>query len=138
MNENRLRSKIVDIIQPFLEDGSTILVHSYSRVVVQALLRAHEDKKRFNVYITEARPFGLGLKTHAILSAAGVSCSVILDSAVAYILGKVDYVLVGSEAVCESGALINFIGSYGLSVLAKASHTPVYALAESYKFTRLL
>lgn len=35
----------------------TILVHSYSRVVVQALLYAAQtEKKRFRVYVTEARP----------------------------------------------------------------------------------
>jgi translation initiation factor eIF-2B subunit alpha len=38
---------------------SKILTHSYSRVVMQALLLAHK-RKRISVYVTEARPRGLG------------------------------------------------------------------------------
>ena len=36
-----------------------ILTHSYSRVITQALLHAH-TRKRISVYVTEARPRGLG------------------------------------------------------------------------------
>ncbi|CEQ42700.1 SPOSA6832_04562 [Sporobolomyces salmonicolor] len=116
----------------------TLLVHSYSRVVVQALLyAAQEQKKRFQVYVTESRPFGLGLKTHAILTAAGIPTQVILDSAVAYIMPKCDLAVVGAEAVCESGGLVNFIGGYQMAIAAKAMGKPLYALAESFKFTRL-
>ena len=43
------------------------------------------------------------MKTHQILTAAGVSCTVLLDSAVGYVMERVDLVLVGSEAVVESG-----------------------------------
>lgn len=87
------------------------------RVVVQALIYAAQtEKKRFRVYVTESRPvrqtharasldldrsdmadklatpraqFGLGLKTHALLTAAGIECVVVLDSAVAYVMAKV-------------------------------------------------
>lgn len=43
------------------------------------------------------------MKTCQILTAKGVPCTVILDSAVGYIMERVDLVLVGSEAVVESG-----------------------------------
>lgn len=43
------------------------------------------------------------MKTHQILTAKGVPCTVVLDSAVGYIMERVDLVLVGSEAVVESG-----------------------------------
>ena len=36
-----------------------ILTHSYSRVVLKALLHAHKTK-RISVYVTESRPKGLG------------------------------------------------------------------------------
>ena len=47
---------------------------------------------------------------HAALIAAGIPCTVILDSAVAYVMDQVDFILVGSEAVVESGGLINAVG----------------------------
>jgi len=76
-------------------------------------------------------------KTYESLTKAGIPCTVILDSAVAYAMDKVDLVLVGSEAVVESGGLINAVGSYQIALIAKAANVPFYALAESYKFHRM-
>ena len=55
-----------------------------------------------------------------------------LDSAVAYVMDKVDFVLVGSEAVVESGGLINAVGSNQMAIIAKAQNKPFYALAERW------
>jgi len=46
---------------------------------------------------------GSSVKTHQILTANGIPCTVVLDSAVGYIMERVDLVLVGSEVVVESG-----------------------------------
>lgn len=54
----------------------------------------------------------------------------VLDSAVAYAMDNVDFVLVGSEAVVESGGLINAVGSNQIAIIAKAANKPFYALAE--------
>jgi len=130
------REKIAELAFGFIKDGSVILTHSYSRVVMQTLLLAHK-RKRISVFVTEARPRGLGIKTAEALTAAGVPSTVILDSAVAYVMDKVDFVLVGSEAVVESGGLVNAVGSNQIAIIARAAHKPFYALAESYKFHRL-
>ncbi|KAJ7046753.1 hypothetical protein C8F04DRAFT_1061621 [Mycena alexandri] len=130
------RQKIGELAVDFIKDDSVILTHSYSRVVMETLLLAHRSK-RISVFVTEARPRGLGVKTAEALTAAGIPCTVILDSAVAYAIEKVDFVLVGSEAVVESGGLINAIGSLNIAIIAKAANKPFYALAESYKFHRL-
>ncbi|KAF8188415.1 hypothetical protein BJ912DRAFT_904023 [Pholiota molesta] len=130
------RKKIAELAFGFIKDGSVILTHSYSRVVMQTLLLAHKHK-RISVFVTEARPRGLGIKTAEALTAAGVPSTVILDSAVAYVMDKVDFVLVGSEAVVESGGLVNAVGSNQIAIIARAANKPFYALAESYKFHRL-
>jgi hypothetical protein len=70
------------------------------------------------------------LKTYETLTAAGIPCTVVLDSAVAYVMDNVDFVLVGSEAVVESGGLINAVGSNQMAIIAKAENKPFYALAE--------
>lgn len=41
------------------------------------------------------------------LNAAGIPCTVILDSAVGYVMEQVDIVMVGAEGVVESGGVIN-------------------------------
>ncbi|KAH9946193.1 nagb/rpia/CoA transferase-like protein [Epithele typhae] len=130
------RDKIARLALGFIKDDSVILTHSYSRVVLKALLHAHKTK-RISVYVTESRPKGLGLTTYEKLTTAGIPCTVVLDSAVAYVMDRVDFVLVGSEAVVESGGLVNYVGSSQMAIIAKAANRPFYALAESYKFHRL-
>ncbi|KAE9387495.1 nagb/rpia/CoA transferase-like protein [Gymnopus androsaceus JB14] len=130
------RAKIAELAFDFIKDDSVILTHSYSRVVLQTLLMAHK-RKRISVFVTEARPRGMGIKTAEMLTAAGIPCSVVLDSAVAYVIEKVDFVLMGSEAVVESGGLVNAVGSNQIAIIAKAANKPFYALAESYKFHRM-
>ncbi|KAF5357940.1 hypothetical protein D9756_001596 [Leucocoprinus leucothites] len=127
------RHKIANLAVGFIKDDSVILTHSYSRVVMQTLLLAHK-RKRISVFVTEARPRGLGIKTAEALTAAGIPCSVILDAAVSYVMDKVDFVLVGSEAVVESGGLINAVGSNQIAIIAKAANKPFYALAERQVF----
>lgn len=76
------------------------------------------------------------MRTHQILTAAGIPCTVVLDSAIGYVMERVDMVLLGCEAVVESGALVSSVGTYQVALIAKAMQKPVYALAESYKFLR--
>ena len=51
---NTIRSKQITYID-HQQDGSTVLVHGSSRVVVALLLKAAETKQ-FNVMVTEGRP----------------------------------------------------------------------------------
>ncbi|ORY25843.1 hypothetical protein BCR39DRAFT_542987 [Naematelia encephala] len=130
------REKIAALAVDFLRDDCVILTHSFSRTVIKTILRAHAQHKRVKVYVTEARPSCLGLRTHQILTEHQIPCEVILDSAVAYVMERVDMVLVGSEAVVESGGLVSSVGTYQVALVAKAMQKPFYALAESYKFLR--
>lgn len=70
------------------------------------------------------------MRTHEILTKAGIPCTIILDSAVAYAMDKVDMIFVGCEAVVESGGIVNAIGSLQMAILAKAFNKPVHVLAE--------
>jgi translation initiation factor eIF-2B subunit alpha len=47
-------------------------------------------------------------------------------------MDKVDFVLVGSEAVVESGGLINAVGSNQMAIIARFANKPLYALAERW------
>lgn len=136
MTAPHCRDKIAKQAVDFVRDDCVILTHSYSRTVIQTILRAHKQHKRVSVYVTEARPGCLGMKTHELLTEAGIPCTVILDSAVGYVMERVDMVLLGCEAVVESGALVSSVGTYQVALVAKAMQKPVYALAESYKFLR--
>jgi len=70
------------------------------------------------------------MRTHEILTKAEIPCTIILDSAVAYAMDKIDMVMVGCEAVVESGGIVNAIGSCQIAMIAKAFNKPVHVLAE--------
>lgn len=132
------RDKSAQFGVPFIKDDDTILVHSYSRVVFQLLLKAKkENLLRFKVIVTEARPTGKGYLMARLLRDSDIPVEVIVDNAVGYMLHKVDKILVGAEGVVESGGIINHIGSYQIGCLAKANNKPFYVATESHKFVRL-
>ncbi|KAK9729757.1 translation initiation factor eIF-2B subunit alpha [Basidiobolus ranarum] len=131
------RKSIASLGCQFIKDDETILIHSFSRVVMLLLLKAASQNKRFRVYVTESRPLCKGLEAAKVLREAGIPTTIILDTAVGYIMEKVDAVFVGAEGVVENGGVINQIGTYQLAIVAKAANKPFYVVAESFKFVRL-
>ena len=101
------RPKIAKLGASFILDGHRILVHSKSRVVLQMLVEAAKCNKRFHVLITESCPDQSGLLMKEELVKHNISCSLVLDSAMGYVMESVDLVLVGAEGVVESGGIIN-------------------------------
>lgn len=132
------RPKIAKLGAPFILDGQKILTHSKSRVVLQTLREAAlTSKKRFHVFITESYPDQSGVLMRNELLKLNISSTLILDSAMGYVMESVDLVLVGAEGVVESGGIINKVGTYTMALCAKEMHKPFYVLAESFKFVRL-
>ena len=103
----KCRDRIADLALEFIQDGSTILVHSLSKVVTILLLRAAAANRRFRVYVTESKPTSQGFEAVRILQQHGILASVILDSAVGFYIGSSDIVLVGAEGVVENGGVVN-------------------------------
>jgi translation initiation factor eIF-2B subunit alpha len=125
------RARICGRAGVFLKEGAVVLTHSYSRVVMQLLLSAARlYRNTLQVYVTESRPEGLGLRTYEELTKAGIPATLVLDTAVAYVMSRVDVVLVGSEGVVESGGVLNAVGTYQLGLIAKSLGKPFYAAAE--------
>lgn len=131
------RGKIVKLATRFINDGSRILTHSRSRVVLQTLKEAARMNKRFHVYVTISAPDNSGERMCKDLQDAHIPCTLILDSAVGYIMEQIDFVMVGAEGVVESGGIVNKIGSYTIALCAKEAKVPFYVLTESFKFSRL-
>lgn len=131
------RGKVAKVAANFITDGSTILTHSKSRVVLQAMKEAAASNKIFEVYVTSSSPDNKGEEMCQSLTKLGISCTVILDSAVGYVMEQVDMVMVGAEGVAESGGVINKIGTYTMAICAKEVKKPFYVLTESFKFARI-
>lgn len=131
------RDRIATTGRAFIQPGSTVLTHGWSSVVSSLLIQAAKDT-HFEIIILEGRPDAGGAKAAAnIYAKAGIPTTVVLDSAMAYVMERVDMVIVGAEGVVENGGIINKLGTYTLAIAAKELGKPFYVAAESFKFARL-
>ena len=130
------RNTIATSFLPFIQDGITIMTAMYSRVVIECLIQAVQVRKRFQVYVCESRPDGSGYRTAKELVDAGIPVTVIMDGSVGYFMDKMDLILIGAEAVVESGGIICKPGISQLAIVAKTFSKPMYCAVESYKFAR--
>lgn len=131
------RGKIAKAAADFITDGSRVLTHSKSRVVLEAMREASKTERRFEVYVTKCSIDESGVEMVRELRSLNIPCTLIVDSAVAYVMESVDTVMVGAEGVMESGGIVNKLGTLTMAVCAKEMHKPVYVLTESFKFARL-
>uniref|UniRef100_A0A1B6FR79 Translation initiation factor eIF2B subunit alpha n=1 Tax=Cuerna arida TaxID=1464854 RepID=A0A1B6FR79_9HEMI len=131
------RGKVAIEAADFISDKCRILCHSRSRVVLETMKKAKASNVRFEVFVTSSFPDCSGEEMAKDLNEAGIPCTVILDSAMGYVMEQVDMVMVGAEGVAESGGIINKIGSYTMAICAKALNKPFYVLVESFKFARV-
>ncbi len=127
--------RLSDIGARRLPDNSRILVHSYSTSVNKIILKAHEQGKVREVIATESRPGSEGFLTAEHLDSRGVPVTLIVDSAVNYVMDRVDVVLLGSEAITANGALVNKVGSSLISLIAFQKRKRTLVAAGTYKFS---
>jgi len=131
------RDRIASTGQSFIRPGMVVLTHGWSKVVSSLLIKAAKGT-HFEIIILEGRPDASGAKAASqIYAKAGIPTTVVLDSAMAYVMERVDMVIVGAEGVVENGGIINKIGTYSLAIAAKEHTKPFYVAAESFKFARL-
>ncbi|CAH8529226.1 unnamed protein product [Heterobilharzia americana] len=130
------RQQIAENFLNYIPNGSVVFLHSYSRVVLAALSYAASAQKCLHCYVTTCAPSGLGAKMTKALAKLKISCTLVPDTSLAYLMPQVDLVVLGAEAVVESGGILNMLGSSLIAMTASTFGRPVYVLAESFKFMR--
>ncbi len=118
----------------------TILIHSSSRSVTEALFHCWKNGKRFSVICSESRPAGEGTLLACRLATQGIPTSLTTDALALSLMTalpgskrRVSLALVGADSVSLSG-LTNKSGTLCLAIVAKHCSVPFYALAGSEKF----
>ncbi|OIO69335.1 MAG: S-methyl-5-thioribose-1-phosphate isomerase [Zetaproteobacteria bacterium CG_4_9_14_3_um_filter_49_83] len=89
------------------------------------------------VWVDETRPRLQGARLTAWeLHQQGIACQIQADSAAAWMIasGKVDAIVVGADRIARNGDVANKIGTYGLSLAAKAHGIPMYVAAPESTF----
>ncbi|MDG6951734.1 MAG: ribose 1,5-bisphosphate isomerase [Nitrososphaerota archaeon] len=118
-----------------VQDGDVIMTHCNSEAVSAVLISAHEAGKKFEVVATETRPRFQGRITASVLAKKGLDVSLIPDSAARVYMRKVDFVLVGADAIAANGAVINKIGTSQVALVAHETRARFYVAAETYKLS---
>lgn len=89
------------------------------------------------VYADETRPLLQGARLTAWeLMQRGIDATLICDSMAGWVMkeGRVQAVIVGADRIAANGDSANKIGTYSLSLLAKAHNIPFYIAAPSSTF----
>lgn len=88
--------------------------------------------KTVRVYADETRPLLQGARLTAYeLMQDGIDVTLITDNMAGWMMrqGKIDAVVVGADRIAANGDTANKIGTYSLSVLARAHDIPLYIAA---------
>lgn len=102
-----------------------------------AIFAAARENPKLQVYADETRPLLQGARLTAWeLMQRNVPVTLICDSMAAWVMKerKIQAIIVGADRIAANGDAANKIGTYGLSVLAKAHGIPFYVAAPSSTF----
>ncbi len=138
--DRRVCRKIGEAGAPLVPAGRSVLTHCNAGGLATAdygtalavLFRAREQGKKFRVFVDETRPLLQGSRLTAWeLMQAGIDATLICDNMAGVVLKTRDVgaVFVGADRIAANGDTANKIGTYSLSVLAKAHAVPFYVCA---------
>lgn len=131
------KEEIANIGSRRIRSSSKILTHCHSSTVTHMLKRAKQEGKTFEIICTESRPVFQGRITVKEMLDAGIKTTLIVDSAVRFIMNEVDLVVVGADAITSEGNIINKIGTSMIALAANEARTPFYVVSELLKFDPL-
>jgi ribose 1,5-bisphosphate isomerase len=137
------QNKINKNVSKLIKSQDKIFTHCHSTNVINALVYAKKQGKKFEVLNTETRPLFQGRKTSKELSKAKIKVTIFVDSALDMAIEKenkkdkiyADKIFLGADALLKTG-IINKIGSNTIAELAHLHKIPIYIIADSWKFSK--
>jgi methylthioribose-1-phosphate isomerase len=125
-----------------LETGARVLTHCNAGALATGgygtalgvARSAHRRDPTLSVWVDETRPLLQGARLTAWeLGEDGIDATLLADSMAGWVMaeGRVDAVVVGADRIARNGDAANKIGTYALSVLARAHAVPFYVAAPS-------
>lgn len=117
-----------------IKNGMVAYTHCHSSVVNDILVHAKKSGKKFQVHVTETRPFMQGRLTAKQLSAAKIPVTLFVDSAARLALKKADIMMIGADSILSNGIVVNKIGSELMVDTANSYQVPVFVCTHSWKY----
>ncbi|MBU4031357.1 MAG: ribose 1,5-bisphosphate isomerase [Candidatus Thermoplasmatota archaeon] len=133
-HSNSAVEKVGQLAPALMKKPGKVITICNSSAAVSAMVACHKAGKVTGVYACETRPRRQGLITARELSEAGVPVTLIVDSAMRYVMPEVSIAFVGTDTLESDGSVINKIGTHLLAATARDFKVPFYACAETYKF----
>lgn len=132
--------RIGDHGSELLRAGAQVLTHCNAGALATGgygtalgvIRSAHRRDPQLHVWVDETRPLLQGARLTAWeLEQEGIGATLVTDSAAGWLMsqGKVDAVITGADRIARNGDTANKIGTYSLSVLARAHGVPFYIAA---------
>jgi len=139
---NELNDEIDNIFGPICEQAQEhihaeqcILAYGWSQAV-ELFLKAAGRKRKYQVIVSEAAPELSGHKLALALSkVSNITVTVIPDSAIYAIMGRVNKVILSPHAVLADGGSMYTAGHLMVAVAAKEHNVPVVGLAAAFHLT---
>lgn len=125
--------RVAEIAATLIENGMTVMTHSFSSTVLAASREAQQSGRKFTVICPESRPVCEGIALAASLGMGGISARVITDAAAYRLMPEAQLVWVGADAISLRG-FSNKTGTALIALAARELGVPFYVLCSSDKF----
>ncbi len=132
-------TKIGEYGSELIKDGMKLMTHCNAGALATVdvgtalapMRKAHDQGKKFFVYVSETRPRLQGMQLTAWeLNQEGIDHAIIPDGASAYYMSKgVDMIITGADRIAENGDFANKIGTFDKAIVAKHFGIPFYVAA---------
>jgi methylthioribose-1-phosphate isomerase len=123
-----------------IKGGDNILTHCNAGALATVdhgtalgvIRTAFKEGKKIHVYVDETRPVLQGARLTAWeLMQEKIPFTLITDNMAGFLMfqKKVNLIIVGADRIARNGDVVNKIGTYSLSVLARENKVPFYVAA---------
>jgi ribose 1,5-bisphosphate isomerase len=119
----------------FRKKNYSILTHCHSSEALAVIKELKKRGKKISVISTETDPLEQGVKTAKELTKEGIKVTLIVDSAVANFMPKIDMVIVGTDAMRREG-IVNKIGTCLYAESAEEHGKPFFVVGSTLKLDR--
>jgi translation initiation factor 2B subunit (eIF-2B alpha/beta/delta family) len=117
-----------------LEDGDVIITHSYSRSILRTIEKAAAMGKKLRVIVAESRPILDGVQLAKDLTKLDIEVTLIVDSAMRFMMREATRALIGADAVMADGSVVARTGAAILALAASEARVRTIVVAGTYKF----
>ncbi|MHA1124974.1 MAG: hypothetical protein ACTSO7_08235 [Candidatus Heimdallarchaeota archaeon] len=130
-------NKVIQNLADELKNYKRIMTISYSGTVFQAMDLLKPDEDVEIIYVMESRPLDEGEAMAHALAERGYNAKIIIDAAAGFFVKDVEVIVMGADTVFLDKSIINKVGSYIVSLLAKEHKIPLLVAASTNKITTL-